>query len=152
MSIQDLYQQLILDHAKHPRNFGVDPEATHHQCGHNKICGDQLTIFIRLKDNIIEKVSFAGKGCAISLASASLLTQALTGKTQAEAQAIFNAFHELLTAENISHDLPVDLGKLKVMAGVRAFPIRVKCASLAWHTFNSALAADSNLTTGVSTE
>ena len=139
MSLQELYQQMILEHAKQPRNFGVDAQATHQQCGHNKVCGDELTLYVRVEGEKIEQVHFTGSGCAISMASASLLTEALAGRTIAEAEAIFNSFHHLVTGTE--DPAQVELGKLKVMAGVRAFPIRVKCASLAWHTFQAALEA-----------
>jgi nitrogen fixation NifU-like protein len=138
--LRDLYQEVILDHTKHPRNFGTLEHATHRAQGRNPLCGDHLALFVEIADGRLRDVRFAGRGCAISTASASLLTEALKGKTTDEAHALFARFHQVVTT---SSDEPVDvaaLGKLAVLAGVREFPMRVKCASLAWHTLEAALA------------
>jgi nitrogen fixation NifU-like protein len=138
--LRDLYQEVILDHTKHPRNFGTLEHATHRAQGHNPLCGDQLALFVEVADDRLRDLRFAGRGCAISTASASLLTEALKGKTIDEAHALFERFHAAVTSPA---DEPVDvagLGKLAVLAGVREFPMRVKCASLAWHTLEAALA------------
>ena len=138
--LRDLYQEVILDHTKHPRNFGTLEHATHRAQGRNPLCGDQLALFVEVVDGRVRDLRFAGKGCAISTASASLLTEALKGKTTDEAHELFARFHEVVTTPS---DQPIDvsrLGKLAVLAGVREFPMRVKCASLAWHTLEAALA------------
>jgi nitrogen fixation protein NifU and related proteins len=133
--LQDLYQEVILDHHRRPRNFRII-EGGRHAEGFNPLCGDRVTIYVRLDGDRIADVSFQGSGCAISRASASLMTEAVKGRTLAEAQALFERFHQMITR---SPDEPVeDLGKLSVLAGVRQFPSRVKCASLAWHTLRSA--------------
>lgn len=137
--LTDLYQELILDHNRRPRNYGVLSDATHSAKGHNPLCGDKLVLYLHLDGDRISGVSFEGSGCAISKASASLMTEAVRGKTLGEATAIFDRFHAMITAPM---DQPVDLesaGKLAVFAGVREFPMRVKCASLAWHTLQAAL-------------
>lgn len=137
--LKELYQQVILDHNKNPRNFRVTDPHTHDAEGYNPLCGDQVHIYLRLKDDIIEDISFTGNGCAISKSSASLMTTLLKGKTPAEAEEIFNRFHELVAGK--SDELPdlEALGKLAVFAGIKEFPMRVKCASLAWHTYHSAV-------------
>ncbi len=138
--LRDLYQEVILDHTKHPRNFGGLEHATHRAHGSNPLCGDQLALFLEVVDDRVRDVRFSGRGCAISTASASLLTEAVKGKSPAEAHALFARFHAAVTAPP---EEPVDvseLGKLAVLAGVREFPMRVKCASLAWHTLEAALA------------
>lgn len=136
MSLRELYQEMIVDHGRHPRHFGAVPHANHRKDGHNPLCGDKLTITLLEKNGVIEDVMFEGSGCAISVASASLMTEAVRGKTKAEVQAIFDAFHILVTTGETTS---LDLGKLAVFAGVFEFPARVKCASLAWHTLNAAL-------------
>lgn len=135
--LRELYQEVIVDHSKNPRNFraindGVSAE------GFNPLCGDQLTLYVRLAGDIIEDISFLGNGCAISKASASMMTQVLKSKTQAEALALFDSMHGLLTKGPQDSDLDA-LGKLAALAGVWEFPARVKCASLAWHTFRNAI-------------
>jgi nitrogen fixation NifU-like protein len=138
--LTDLYQELILDHNRRPRNYGVLADATHTARGHNPLCGDKLALYLHLDGDRITGVSFEGSGCAISKASASLMTEAVRGKTRGEATEIFDRFHAMITAPM---DQPVDLesaGKLAVFSGVREFPMRVKCASLAWHTLQAALA------------
>jgi nitrogen fixation NifU-like protein len=135
--LTDLYQEVILDHNRRPRNFRTTDEATRRQEGFNPLCGDRLTLYVKLEGDRISDVAFQGTGCAISKASASLMTEALKGKTIQEARALFDRFHEMVTS---SPDLaPPDLGKLSVLAGVREFPTRVKCASLAWHTLKAAV-------------
>jgi nitrogen fixation NifU-like protein len=142
--LRDLYQEVILDHSKNPRNFGhIDP-ANREARGHNPLCGDQLRIWVLLEDGRIKDVSFEGRGCAISLASASMMTDMLKGRTEAEAEEIFNRFHAVVTGEqDIGDDAVEDadggLGKLRALAGVRDYPMRVKCATLAWHTLKAAL-------------
>jgi nitrogen fixation protein NifU and related proteins len=137
--LRELYQQIILDHNKNPRNFGPLPDANRHQEGYNPLCGDHLHVHLHLEEDVIQGISFEGSGCAISKASASLMTSALKGKSVAEAEELFTRFHEMATSEA---DAPVDrekLGKMAVFAGVREFPMRVKCATLAWHTAKAAL-------------
>ena len=138
--LRELYQATILDHNKSPRNFGAKPECSHRADGYNPICGDKLTVFLALGDgDRVEDVSFEGVGCAISTASASLMTAAVKSKAVTEAVELFEQFREMVTAEV---DAPVDdqrLGKMAVFAGVREFPMRVKCATLAWHTLDAAL-------------
>ena len=138
--LTDLYQEVILDHNRRPRNFGTLPTATHHANGHNPLCGDKLSLDLELAGGSVVNVMFQGSGCAISKASASLMTDAIKGRTVAEVETMFEAFHRMVTTP-ISD--PVDesgLGKLAVFSGVREFPARVKCASLAWHTMKAALA------------
>ncbi len=148
--LTDLYQEIILDHNKRPRNFGPLPGADHQAEGYNPLCGDQLKVYLRLAEGVIEEVHFEGTGCAISKASASLMTEAVRGKSLAEAEALFGGFHELLTGDpSVRGEAPTELGKLAVFEGVREFPVRVKCATLAWHTLHAALAGD---TKPVSTE
>ncbi len=134
--LRDLYQEVIFDHNRRPRNFGRLAGANRSAEGFNPLCGDMLALYLRVVDGVIEDVSFEGNGCAISTAAASLMTEALKGKTEAEAEALFEAFHALVTA---SGPPAVPLGKLEVLAGVREFPMRVKCATLAWHTLHAAL-------------
>ena len=136
--LQDLYREVILDHNRRPRNF----RALEGGCkaeGYNPICGDQLTVYLTVEADVIRDATFQGSGCAISKASASLMTESVKGKTVAEAAALFDRFHHMITA---SPDVPVDdLGKLTVLGGVRQFPARVKCASLAWYTLRAAVDA-----------
>ena len=134
--LRDLYQEVILDHNRHPRNFRALPDANRAAVGHNPLCGDRVQVFLHVEDDRIQGISFEGSGCAISTASASLMTEALKGKTIAEANALFAGFHELVTQGSGDAGR---LGKLAVLAGVREFPIRVKCATLAWHTLAAAL-------------
>jgi nitrogen fixation NifU-like protein len=138
--LADLYQELILDHNARPRNFGPLADATHQAQGHNPLCGDQITIHLALRNGTIEHVRFEGQGCAISKASASLMTDALRGKPVAEAQTLFQAFHALLAGDDdAAASNAEELGKLWAFSGVRGFPMRVKCATLAWHTWQAAL-------------
>jgi nitrogen fixation NifU-like protein len=140
--LKNLYQEVILDHSKRPRNFRPLEDADRHADGYNPLCGDKVTIYLWLLDDRIADISFQGSGCAISTASASILTETLKGKTRAEAEALFETFHNLVTGQPVkSADAPA-LGKLAVFSGVSEFPARVKCASLAWHTLRSALAGE----------
>lgn len=135
--LRDLYQEVIFDHYKTPRNHHALAGANHVAHGENPLCGDQVTVYLHVEDDVIQDVSFEGSGCAISTASASLMTEALKGKKVGEAKLIFQKFHHLVT--DADPDPHPDLGKLEVLAGVREFPARVKCATLAWHTLQSAL-------------
>lgn len=134
----DLYQEVILDHNRRPRNFRelATPPA-HRAEGFNPLCGDRLTLYLELDGDVIRDISFVGSGCAISKASASLMTEALKGRTVAEAERLFDSFHEMVTSASAS--APPELGKLAVLSGVRQYPTRVKCASLAWHTMKAAV-------------
>ncbi len=135
--LSDLYQEVILDHNRRPRNFRAIESPSHHAEGYNPLCGDRLNLYVQVKDGVIQDLAFQGSGCAISKASASLMTDALKGRTVEEARELFQRFHQVVTTPP---DQPVeDLGKLSVLAGVREFPVRVKCASLAWHTLKAAL-------------
>jgi nitrogen fixation NifU-like protein len=136
--LQELYQELIKDHSKKPRNFRVIDSADHRVEGYNPLCGDRFTVYLQLDGDVVKDVSFQGSGCAISTASASMMTQTLKGKTRAEAEALFQRFHRLLT-QDVSTEEAEELGKLAVFAGVRKFPVRVKCATLGWHTARAAL-------------
>lgn len=136
--LRDLYQELILDHSRRPRNFGRLAGANCTAEGFNALCGDRLMLYLKLIDGVIEDARFEGTGCAISTASASLMTEALKGRTEAGAQTLFEGFHALLTAGDRA-DAAVRLGKLEVLSGVREFPVRVKCATLPWHTLQAAL-------------
>ncbi|MCF7863554.1 MAG: SUF system NifU family Fe-S cluster assembly protein [Kiritimatiellales bacterium] len=137
-NMRDLYQEVILDHNKNPRNFRKmeTPDGFAH--GNNPLCGDQIDVYLNLKDGVVDDISFDGHGCAICTASASMMTLALKGKTEAEAHALFESFHHALT-EDAPYPDDVPLGKLKVLTGVKEYPVRVKCATLAWHTFDAAL-------------
>lgn len=149
--LRELYQEVILDHGKHPRNLRHPPDANCEAHGHNPLCGDQLTVYLKLDNRgTIEDAAFEGRGCAISTASASMMTEILKGKTEAEAKAIFAAFHHLCTEGDdvtIPAELEEEADKLRVLAGVRQFPMRVKCATLAWHTMNAAMAGKPEIST-----
>ncbi len=136
--LRDLYQEVIFDHNRNPRNFRVMENADREVEGFNPLCGDRLTLFLKLDGDEITDVSFQGSGCAISTASVSLMTEIIKGKTEAEADALFKKFHEMTTGKDESIDLEA-IGKLAVLAGVREYPARVKCATLAWHTLDAAL-------------
>jgi nitrogen fixation NifU-like protein len=140
--LRELYQEVILDHSKRPRNFRKMEVANRHAEGYNPLCGDRITLYVNLEDGILKEISFQGSGCAISTASASMLTESLKGKTTAEAEALFRRFHELVTGPPDEIPDVEGLGKLAVFAGVREFPIRVKCATLAWHTLRAALTGE----------
>jgi nitrogen fixation NifU-like protein len=137
MDLKDLYRDVILDHKRQPRNFGVIENADAHADGHNPLCGDRLTVSLRLNGDRVEDVRFQGEGCAISTASASLMTEAIKGKDRAAIHDLFTRVHALLTDPGAVPS--PDLGKLAALSGVREFPARVKCASLCWHTLNAAL-------------
>ena len=149
--LRELYQEVILDHGKSPRNFRDVEDATAHAHGANRLCGDQLVVYLKLDDGKrIEDVSFVGKGCALSVASASMMTELVKGRTVDEAKAMFERFHEMCTGEDNGDDstlLGDDLEKLNVLSGVRAFPVRVKCATLPWHTLNAAIDGKDEATT-----
>ncbi len=147
--LRELYQQVILDHNKSPRNFKKLENANHTAEGHNPLCGDRIDIYLDVEDGIVKDVSFLGSGCAISKASASLMSTIIKGKTIEEAKNIFERFHDLVTGNLNNEEEIEELGKLAVFAGVKDFPVRVKCASLAWHTMISALNKEEKI---VSTE
>ncbi len=143
--MSELYQSVILDHNRTPRNFGRLPDANRHAEGRNPLCGDELSVWLKLgSDERIEDVKFEGSGCAISKASASLMTQAVKGKTRSEALALFERFHALVTGRAKDQE---NLGKLAVFSGVAEFPVRVKCASLSWHTLKAALEQEQTVST-----
>lgn len=137
--LRDLYQEVILDHHKKPRNFRRPDGGYCHVDGYNPLCGDRITVFVKVEDGKIQDISFQGAGCAISTASASMMTESLKGKTLAEAEEVFQGFHQMLTGRDEPEDTEERLGKLAVFSGVREFPVRVKCATLAWHTLHAAL-------------
>jgi nitrogen fixation NifU-like protein len=137
MDLKDLYRDVILDHNRQPRNFGHLQGSENHAEGYNPLCGDRLTVSLRLNGDRVEDIRFEGKGCAISTASASLMTEAVKGKDRAAIRTLFNKVHALLTQQDAVAD--TSLGKLVALSGVREFPARVKCASLCWHTLNAAL-------------
>ncbi|UCC72171.1 MAG: SUF system NifU family Fe-S cluster assembly protein [Gemmatimonadota bacterium] len=140
--LRELYQQVIIDHSRSPRNYRELDHPSHSAEGYNPLCGDQITVYLEVEGGVVKDVSFKGSGCAISKASASLMTAAVKGKTLAEAEELFARFREMVTSE---HDAAVNeeaLGKLTVLSGVREFPVRVKCATLAWHTLRAALAGE----------
>lgn len=138
--LRDLYQEVIFDHYRHPRNRGELQEANHKAEGYNPLCGDRISLYLLVEDGVVKDARFEGVGCAIATASASMMTEALIGKSEAEAEALFERFHAMVTAR---HDAPAgeseSLGKLATLAGVREFPARIKCATLAWHTLCAAL-------------
>jgi nitrogen fixation NifU-like protein len=143
--LNELYQEMILDHNKRPRNFRRIEPASHHADGHNPLCGDRLSLYVQVNGDRIDDVAFQGSGCAISKASASLMTDAVKGQTLAAANDLFERFHAMVTTPP---DQPVEhMGKLSVLAGVREFPVRVKCASLCWHTLKAALERKEQTTT-----
>ncbi|HDY85738.1 hypothetical protein LCGC14_0800140 [marine sediment metagenome] len=145
--LRDLYQEVIMDHNKKPRNFREMTDANHLAHGNNPLCGDALVVFLKLNGDVIEDVSFQGSGCAISVSSASMMTEALKGKTLAEAETLYQLVHKQMTGEEIDSS---SLGKLAVLSGVKEFPARVKCATLSWHTLHAAM--DSEHDISVSTE
>ena len=148
--LMDLYQEVILDHNKRPRNFGPLSDPDRFAEGNNPLCGDELKVFLKMDGDRIEDVRFEGAGCAISTASASLMTETIRGKTLSEVEDLFEGFHDLLTGDpSETAQAGAELGKLAVFSGVREFPVRVKCATLAWHTLQAALKGD---TTTISTE
>lgn len=134
--LRELYQEVIFDHNRHPRNFGPFAAANHHAEGHNPLCGDRIDLRLRVEEGVVREARFEGAGCAISTASASLMTEALKGRSIDEAHRLFEEFHELIVG---SGDAGEHLGKLIIFSGVRGYPSRVKCATLAWHTLEAAL-------------
>jgi nitrogen fixation NifU-like protein len=145
MDLTDLYQEVILDHNRRPRNFHVMADATHRAEGYNPLCGDRLTLYMKVDGDMIADVAFEGSGCAISKASASMMTDALKGRSITEGRVLFDRFHRMVTTP--PGEAVEDLGKLSALAGVREFPVRIKCASLAWHTFRAALDHEQRTTT-----
>ncbi len=148
--LRELYQEVILDHGRDPRNHRHPEDANRHAHGNNPICGDTLAVYLTIDDEgVIRDAAFEGKGCAISIASASLMTGILKGKTVAQARGLFNNFHSMCTQDDFDPDAVEDddLDRLQVLAGVRAFPMRVKCATLAWHTMTAAMAGENETTT-----
>jgi nitrogen fixation NifU-like protein len=141
-ALRDLYQEVILDHNKSPRNFRAMDDATKYVDGYNPLCGDHYTIYLKMSGEIIEDVSFTGSGCAISKASASVMSSMVKGKTKEEAEELFGSFHSLVTGGEQGEEAIGRLGKLAAFSGVCEFPARVKCASLAWHTLHAALGSD----------
>lgn len=137
--LRDLYQELILDHSRRPRNFGRLEKASHQAVGHNPLCGDSVTVFVELEGGVVRNIRFQGSGCAISTASASMMTEILKGKTEGEAESLFGRFRDLVTGQSASAGAGLELAKLKVFSQVHEYPVRVKCAILAWHTFRAAL-------------
>jgi len=137
--LSELYQQVILDHNKKPRNFHKLEAGNRSAEGFNPLCGDQLTVYMQLEDEVVKDISFEGSGCAISKAAASMMTQSVKGKSKQEAESLFNEFHKMVTGELDEEATPNNLGSLTIFAGVRDFPARVKCASLSWHTMHAAL-------------
>jgi nitrogen fixation protein NifU and related proteins len=143
MSLRELYQEIIIDHGKSPRHVGCLSNATHTKAGHNPLCGDKLTLYIIQQDGVAQELKFEGTGCAISMASASLMIETVKGKSVVEIERLFTDFHHLLVH---GKEPESDIGKLAVFSGVAEFPIRVKCATLAWHTLKAALNHDPNPT------
>jgi len=146
--LRELYQELILDHSKKPRNFRELPGANRSAEGYNPLCGDRATVYLQVEEDVVREASFKGSGCSISTASASMMTDVLKGKSVTEVKALFELFHELVTADpSQAAAVSAKLGKLAVFAGVHEFPMRVKCASLAWHTMKAALEGSGRATT-----
>ncbi len=145
--LNDLYQEVILDHNKNPRNFREIESATRTADGNNPLCGDALRVYVEMENDLVKDVAFKGSGCAISKASASMMTQTVKGKTREEAEVLFDEFHKMVTGELDTETDENSLGKLKIFAGVLEFPARVKCASLSWHTLHAALNDESEIST-----
>ena len=137
--LRELYQEVILEHSKAPRNYREMETANHRAEGYNPLCGDHFTVYLSLEGDSIRDISFQGSGCAISKASASLMTQSVKGKTRAEAEQLFDQFHKLVTRQSPTNGKPAELGKLAAFSGVSEFPVRIKCAILAWHTLRAAM-------------
>jgi len=144
---RELYQETILDHSRTPRNKHGMPDANHHADGHNRLCGDKLSLYLKIKNGVIQDISFLGEGCAISTASASIMTETLKGKRIEDVAPLFERFHNMVAGPVEKHEDEEVLGKLAVFSGVREFPVRVKCATLAWHTMKSALEGGSSAKT-----
>jgi len=138
--LRELYQEVIFDHYRHPRNRGALADANHKAVGYNPLCGDRISLYLLVEDGVVKSVRFEGSGCAIATASASMMTEALVGKSETQVQALFERFHAMVTEQREpSADEREALGKLATLAGVREFPARIKCATLAWHTLRAAL-------------
>jgi nitrogen fixation NifU-like protein len=146
MELRELYQEVILDHNRHPRNHGRVEGATNEAEGYNPVCGDHVHVTLIEKDGLVEEIRFEGQGCAISTASASLMTEAVKGRTLPEAEAIFREFQEMVTETGEATD-HADLGDLEILAGVREYPVRIKCATLPWHTLHAALQGKNEVST-----
>ena len=150
MDLRELYQDVIIDHNKNPRNFGRPETCDHEAKGNNPLCGDKVTVYVSVADDVIENVQFEARGCAISVASASMMTELVKGKTVAEAERLFQSFQHLCTDETeptAPAGLEDEMDSLQVLSGVRAFPMRVKCATLAWHTMSAALHGQKEIST-----
>jgi len=145
--LSDLYQEVILDHNKNPRNFREITTANYKADGNNPLCGDALRVYVEMEDDLVKDVAFKGSGCAISKASASMMTQVVKGKSKQEAEVLFDEFHRMVLGELDEETEENSLGKLKIFAGVKEFPARVKCASLSWHTLNAALHGEEEAST-----
>ena len=145
--LRELYQSVILDHNKSPRNFGEPAGSNRHAEGDNPLCGDHISVHVSFEDGVVRDVGFVGQGCAISTASASLMTEAIKGRSEQDVQQLFEGFHNLVTSDPTGKPEIGDLGKLAVFAGVREFPMRVKCATLSWHTLRAALGASGEMVT-----
>jgi nitrogen fixation protein NifU and related proteins len=145
--LSELYQQVILDHNKKPRNFRKLESANHTAEGYNPLCGDHLTIYVNLDGDAVQEIAFEGSGCAISKAAASMMTQAVKGKSKEQAEGLFREFHSMVTGELDEETDENSLGNLKIFAGVRDFPVRVKCATLPWHTMHAALNNEERVST-----
>ena len=139
--LRELYQEIILDHNRRPRNFGVPDQSNRTAKGHNPLCGDIVTVYLLLEESVVKDIQFEGKGCAISIASASIMTELIIGKTEAEALKLFQSFHNLVTGDD-AFELADELEELNALSGVRDYPMRVKCATLAWHSMAAALDGD----------
>ena len=139
--LRELYQEIILDHNRRPRNFGVPDQSNRTAKGHNPLCGDIVTVYLLLEGNVVKDIQFEGNGCAISIASASIMTELIIGKTEAEALELFQSFHDFVTGDDVA-ELADELEELKALSGVRDYPMRVKCATLAWHSMAAALDGD----------
>jgi len=145
--LSELYQQVILDHNKKPRNFRKLEQANHTAEGYNPLCGDHLTVYLALENGAVKEIAFEGSGCAISKAAASMMTQAVKGKSREQAEELFTEFHSMVTGELDEETQENNLGNLKIFAGVREFPVRVKCATLPWHTLHAALNNEEHVST-----
>lgn len=145
--LSELYQQVILDHNKKPRNFHKLDGANRTAEGYNPLCGDQLSVYLLVEDEVVKDISFEGQGCAISKAAASMMTQSVKGKTKQDAETLFDEFHRMVTGQLDAEETPNHLGRLTIFSGVRDFPARVKCASLSWHTMHAALHGQDTVST-----
>jgi len=145
--VRELYQELIVEHSKKPRNFGKLEGADHQAVGYNPLCGDRVTVYVKLEGDVVREIRWEGSGCAISTASASLMTERSKSKPRAETDVLFEIFHKLVTGGMLSEEESSQLGKLAVFSGVKEFPVRVKCATLAWHTLRAALEGTKSVTT-----